>query len=655
MRADPTFVPHWFHLLSLRTQSGIESFLTHRRLPLVLGLLVVLASLPGLAVGFMWDDVVHHAWLNTSQEIHPELRRLGLLPDEPGALRTAMMEQFAYTGPDRTARDLMQMGIVPWWSSPAAELRFWRPLASVTHWLDHLLWPNSTSAMHLQNAVWLGAGVGFVSLIYRRFLGMTWVAGLAAVLYAFDDAFFLPVAWIAGRNTIMAVVFGALTLLAHDRWRREGRRRLGALSWLALAACLLSSEFGLSVVCYLVGYSFFLDRGPLEKRLGALLPAFMVCLVWWVSYRSLGYGVHETGMYVDPVDNPAFFTAGLVERGPLLVLGQWGIPPAALNAYLSPPLSQVHWFIAVMFVPLLAVWIGPLILRDRVAAFFATGMILSLVLASSGSPAHDRRLLFAGIGAMGLVGRLLSGWYLGDPKLPQNHLWRRLMGTSVAALLIMHLGLAVGVRAFIAGSMAEGNRVGEETALVSSVPDLAGQILVVVNSPSPFTMLFTPYLRAQAGLEIPRRLRTLAPAYSDLELLRTSDRSLVVQTTADSLRTLGPEIRYPPVHPVYYLWQSNDVFRARAQRSSGREPILLEGVEISVIEVGSDGFPKRVSFTFDRSLDDPDLTWVYWDWQRWDYVAVELPEVGRSRQVQGPLDGEPVPGTVELLSWRSGR
>ncbi len=615
----------------------------------------MLASLPAMAVGFMWDDVVHHAWLSNPQQVHPELERLGLLPDRPGTFATAVMNQFAYTGPDRTARDLMDLGIVPWWSSPTAELRFWRPLASATHWLDHRLWPNSTAAMHLQNTIWLGAAAGVVALVYRRFLGVTWVAGLAAVMYAFDDAYFLPVAWVAGRNTIMAVVFGALALLAHDRWRRQGRLELGALSWLALSACLLSSEFGLSVVFYLLAHSLFLDRAGAKSRLTSLLPALGICLVWWGSYRGLGYGVRETGMYVDPLSSPGFFASGLLERGPLLVLGQWGLPPAALNAYLSPPLRQWHGSIAVMFVLLLAVWLAPLVVRDRVAAFFATGMVLSLVLASAGSPAHDRRLLFAGVGAMGLIGRMLSGWYLGDPHLPQFRPWRRLVAASITPLLIVHLGLALGHRGLIASSMFEANRVGEETALVSSVPKLAGQTLVVINSPSPFTILFSPYLRAEAGLEVPRRVRVLAPAYSALELRRTSDRTLVLEAKADSLRTLQMVPRTPPVHPVYYLWQSNRVFRSRAGGTGRWESIAVEGMRISVLDVGRDGFPRRVSFSFDRSLDDPDLVWVVWDWQRWGYAEVEPPQAGRTWHFRGPLDGEPVPGTAELLSWQPAR
>ena len=69
-----------------------------------------------------------------------------------------------------------------------------------------------------------------VALLYRRILGPTWVAGLAALLYAIDEAHAAPAAYIANRNALIATCFGVLCLLCfararQERWRRQARHR----------------------------------------------------------------------------------------------------------------------------------------------------------------------------------------------------------------------------------------------------------------------------------------------------------------------------------------------------------------------------------------------------------------------------------------------
>ncbi len=78
--------------------------------------------------------------------------------------------------------------------------------------------------MHLHSLLWLGALVVAAALLYRRILGPTWVAGLAALLYAVDDAHAAPAAYIANRNALIATCFGVLCLLCFARSRQEGWR-----------------------------------------------------------------------------------------------------------------------------------------------------------------------------------------------------------------------------------------------------------------------------------------------------------------------------------------------------------------------------------------------------------------------------------------------
>ena len=56
--------------------------------------------------------------------------------------------------------------------------------------------------------------------------------------------------------------------------------------------------------------------------------------------------------------------------------------------------------------------------------------------------------------------------------------------------------------------------------------------------------------------------------------------------------------------------------------------IDLPGLRVEVIEVAEGGSPSLVTFTFDRSLDDPSLRWLAW--QDGAYVPFTPPRVGAS-------------------------
>src|SRR5258707_5125 len=86
--------------------------------------------------------------------------------------------------------------------------------------------------------------LGATARFYRRMLGATWVAGVAALVYAVDDARGATVGFIANRNVLVAAAFGVPALIAHDRARRDGSRPAAWLAPLLLAGALFSKEEG---------------------------------------------------------------------------------------------------------------------------------------------------------------------------------------------------------------------------------------------------------------------------------------------------------------------------------------------------------------------------------------------------------------------------
>jgi len=276
------------------------ALLRPRRFPLLVAALGVALTLPSLSAGLAFDD--YHAKLCLQGS------------DSPVRLMDSPLDLFRFCkGPQHLAR-IMDFGFFPWWTCGNIKAAFWRPLASLTHWVDYTLWPETPALMHLHSILWYAGAVAVVALLYRRLMGATVAAGLAAVLYAVDDAHGMVVGFLSNRSDLPAVVFGVLCLIAHDRWRRR-RWRLGAgLGPVLLLVSLLFKEAAIATCAYLAAYELFLRHGRRPGRLWALAPYAVVVLAWRLCWSGLGYGLAEIAPYVDPVTEPWRFAFAVLER-----------------------------------------------------------------------------------------------------------------------------------------------------------------------------------------------------------------------------------------------------------------------------------------------------------------------------------------------------
>jgi len=224
--------------------------------------------------------------------------------------------------------------------------------------LDYRVWPKWPWLMHVQSLAWFGLLIWATAILYRRLIGRThaaWIAALATLLFTLDDAHAFPAGWLANRNALLAGLFGILTLIAHDRWRHDGWRAGALWAPLALSAGLLCKEAAASTGGYLLAYAVFLDRARWRTRLLSLLPYLAVGVVWYGVYKALGFGVADSGVYVDPADDPIGFVRHVARYGPILLLGQWGLALSDLSVLWSASAFQVHWLCAVVYLTFVAV------------------------------------------------------------------------------------------------------------------------------------------------------------------------------------------------------------------------------------------------------------------------------------------------------------
>ncbi|MFC1592218.1 hypothetical protein ACFL43_06810, partial [Thermodesulfobacteriota bacterium] len=254
--------------------------------------------------------------------------RPGALPGLP----RPPFDVFAFIRGDvQQIRQAMELGLLPWWTYfQEYQFAFWRPLSSLTHWIDFRLFPEQAWLMHAHNIAWYVLLGAVLARLYRRWLSPPWVAVLAALLYMVDDAHGPPVAFISNRNALVAAALGFYSLLAHDGWRRSHRPLQAGLAWAAYALALLSGESAIAVCGYLLAYALCLDTGRLRERLLSLAPYAAITLGWRALYSWLGYRAGGAGLYIDPLGEPLRFLGEFVQRLPVLLMGQLALPNSAL-------------------------------------------------------------------------------------------------------------------------------------------------------------------------------------------------------------------------------------------------------------------------------------------------------------------------------------
>jgi hypothetical protein len=545
--------------------------------------IVVLALLlvsPCLAVGPMGDDYMQMA------RVDPALRVPGFA--------YAPLDLFTFVSGEPGQRAiLLEQGVFGWWMAPDFKMAFWRPLSSLTHALDHALRPRSRVLAHLHSLAWFAALLVVLAALYRRF-HPPWVAALALLLYAIDDARGWVLGWVANRNALVAATLALAALLVHDRARREGWRPGAWLAPLLFGVALLGGESALAVTGYLFAHAVFVDRGTgtLARRLARLWPYAALAAGWLAAYKALGYGTSGGGMYLNPLDEPLPYARALGERLPVLLAAQVGPSLADAWIFLPSAYKLVAWSLAVLTLAAFAALALPLWRRSPVARFWALGMLLSLPPACATLP-MDRLLVFAGVGGMATVALVLAAWLERDAPAPAQPARRVARGGAVLALVVLHLVLApplLTLRVLAVGFMG---RMGDTLeASIPADPSIRAKTLVILSSAAEMTT-FPPWMQRQvSGAPRPRRMRVLATCLAELEVTRVDARTLRLRPQQGFLD-----------HAFLRM------VRGLSRPFHAGDEVPLSDVRVRVRNVTPDGRPAEADFTFAVPLEDPSLVW----------------------------------------------
>jgi hypothetical protein len=567
---------------------------SHARARLVIGCLGLALMLPYLTVDGVGDDDFHAVGLQAQ-------------PSVPGTAR-APWDLYTFATLEHNAT-LMEEGVFPWWTDPELVIAFFRPLSSLSIWLDHVIWQQNDGPKHLQGLVWYALLLAALSATYRALSLSPKHAALALLLFAVDDARWMPVGWLAQRNAVLAMVPAVLALYFHHQAREQGGAWRRALAAVCLGLGLLGGEAALAICGYLAAYALVLDRGTWRARVLSLLPYAAVVIVWRAAYLYLGYGALHSGDYVDPGRDPLEFARLLPVRLPILLLGQFGAPYAdmwEIYPLFAPWLRPVAWLFAISVLGLAYYLFRPLLRAHPVLRFWLLGSVLATLPACGVHP-EDRMLTATALGATQLVSAFL--WAVLDGTYATA---KRLSQVSAGLLVLTHLVYApitLPLRAYDVFALDRSMLHADQS--IPQGDEIRGKTLVIINPILDIYAVYWPVFRGARHGTLPEHFRWFATAEADVRVTRVDANSLSVAVDGGLLANA----------------MQSAFRRADRELALGQE-IRLEGVTYEVSALTDDGRPARFLARFDHPLESPEFVWRMWG--KHGYVPFRPPAVGQS-------------------------
>lgn len=580
--------------------------------------------------GLYADDYIHKAMFLGA----PALEEKGLLEGIGIAdLSQLLSDQFNFFDP-RAAnyQAMMEFGMLPWWASQDALLHFFRPLATVTHYLDYQWWPNNTHLMHFVSLCWYLLGVAAIYALYRGVGVERPVALLALLLVVLDHSMYQVVTWIASRSMLLVIAFGFFAVYAYHR--SISSRLWYVLALLALALAALSAEAVVAICAYLGAYMFTLDQRPWLKRVVHILPFALLVMAWQLLYRAGGFGTYGVDFYIDPGHEPEAFLQAALYRLP----GNFFELVSGIDVVSGLVRPDIHhrWFAlggAALFA-LMSWLLLPLLRSERRVAFFFLGSFLALI--PGLTIALAPRVMMLPFAGMAVVLAYLVHFFLAN-------VWDR-GRQRIAIALLVHVFLFHVLLSFILAVTTTWSSIiavppDKPLGYVDlGVKDIADKPVVLVNAFRPFWLAFYPYHLLEQGQALPSSLRVLSGAFYPMTLTRVSERELLLESKPGfqyDATSLTPMEGRAMTHFVYLVRELMGLIRASRDEWQPGKIYTFPEMTITVSSLYN-GKPASLEI---RLLQDPaDYRWSYWNRLSGRYEMLVVPLVGETVRMDGLMD-----------------
>ncbi|MHC4105168.1 MAG: hypothetical protein ACYSR9_09520 [Planctomycetota bacterium] len=607
----------------------IRKIFENKHFPLAIAIIAFLVTSHTIKYGLMLDDLNQRTTLIDADRVPENLYKTGMVPEKPGTLSAAIFEQFGFSRDESRMDALWDYGVLPWWIPKGIKAAIWRPLTSFTHWLDYRLFPDSPELMHVHHLLWFSAVIFLIAVLYRRLLSPTWVAAIAVIFFLIDENNVFPVVFIAHRNSIIAMFFGLLCMLSHHHWRENNSLAAAIAAVIFLLLSLLSAEAGLATFGYILAYAIALEKGSLIRRAATIAPAVCTIILWRLVYNAFGYGTHDLGLYVDPVNEPIRYTMAVLERLPMMLTGFFSATPPDFAFAINPRLKMWYLILGLVFLLILLAAMMPLLRRSRLARFFSLAIVFAVIPFCACIP-FARNLLFASIAGFALISIFIADVFKRADYIPKAYAYKILIWAVAVILLIIHIPAALAGRV-VGQKMTLPSVMGPPRELVDNVR--SDQELVILNSPCALVLTFLPFAQAYEGLEPTGGIKVLTPALRSLEVFRADERTLIIKSKGGDIFSCDD---VGPMHITYCAKTFNDLFRNEKFSFQAGQVVILPRLTIEVLSINQNTMPTKVSFTFETPLEDKSLCFYKFSWRNFSYEKFTLPAVGESVELPGP-------------------
>lgn len=476
----------------------------------------------------------------------------------------------------------------PWWTWPGLKIRFFRPVAAATLYVDHAFFAKHLWLAHLQSALWYLLACWLVCRLTLQLSRVSSAAALGALLFAVDDAHASPVGWLAGRNAIIGVACFAGALSLYVTASRREKLRWTFFAAAALLAGLLAAENVSSTLMYFVAYTWLLDRRPIRQKWLAPVVIVVASGFWLVVHRLLGFGSFGSGAYLDPIRDGAAFWRALPGRVWSLLELQFA-PPWALWPYV-PGRVLVYAWAAEYFIVLPSLAWFLLRTRNREIAFWVIAGVVGLVPLAASAP-HERLLTHVGIAWWMVLAHMVVACV--QPSTPVARLKKSMLRVLAGAVVLLYVVSSAGALAAGAHSHEEARDI--DTRALDSNPGWWTREVIAINVPSMFVLMQVVWQRARSNLPPIRSLTTLGATDREVEVTRIDERTLELFTRGGFLLDVFSSFWRGPAVPL-----------------RPDEITLVHDYAVTVSSVTRDGRPQRIRVRFDRSIDDAGFYFVNW-------------------------------------------
>lgn len=544
-------------------------------------LLFLLLMLPTVFAPFHSDDFFH----------------LLLLTDDTLLKRSTdatLFGLFSFVDGDVENRaQLLQYGVLPWWTSESFYFRFWRPLTEVSHWLDVQLWPRSALWAHIHSIIWFLALIWPLSLLIKQSLNAPRVLLLLAIaVFVLDGQHVMTVSWIANRNALLAAFFALWALYFHMR-SSDKALFFSPAAWLAYLLSLACGEIALSILAYLFFYTLLLDRRPRRLRILTLLPYLCISVLYLYAYQRLGYGAYTTStFYINPMVEPLGFVFNALERMAVYSLAAF-LPVMAGSSWVGgeayPWLRQVVLLASGLFILALCYWgvtKRQYFKQNPVLSFWLLSGIFSILPVCCTLP-QDRLTLFQTIGidiAIAII--IYQGLFSGKPAAG--------FSSAVAkTLLVVHLILSP--LHLLAGSLfihLESQRLQNHALAFTQGKNLTDNRVFIFNLPMGQASTLMGIRRALSA-SVPDSVFIAAGVEAKLNVLRLSEHQLRLNR-----------------QPGFVLGHEGAFRSIDAQPFVEGEVLVMQGMQLQVESVSDQGAAEQVLLSFEESIDSG--VWVFY-------------------------------------------